>query len=222
MYVSVCIIIVSIIIIYFLLNHYSPKVYYPVDDYQKMNILQKHWNVIALEYKKIPTDKFINFKSRTKDDWLNGGDLDRIAYKHFEDYGWHSAWSEDDNIPNHEWKNWGLMYKDVPLGKNAELCPLTTAMLQVIPGIRIAGFSVMTPKSIIKPHTDTTGIKYGSLAYHLGIDVPDKRKCYLVVNGERAYEENGKSIAFDSTFLHSAYNETDEERCILYIDFDIN
>ena len=51
MYVSVCIIIVSIIIIYFLLNHYSPKVYYPVDDYQKMNILQKHWNVIALEYK---------------------------------------------------------------------------------------------------------------------------------------------------------------------------
>ena len=213
----VCLVIISF---YYKYNN-SEKVYYPPENYNKMNILQKHWNIIANEYKALPKDKIINFQSRKKDDWYNGGELDEIANKHFQDYGWHSAWSEDDNVPNNDWKNWGLMYKDVALGKNAELCPLTTAMLNTIPGIRIAGFSLMTPNSVIDPHTDTTGIKYGSLAYHLGIDVPDKDSCFLIVNGEKKSEENGKVIIFDSTYIHSAYNITDKERCILYIDFQI-
>lgn len=216
----VIILVVSLIVVFLIYYNNKEIVYFPPENYDKMNILQKHWNVIAIEYNNLPKDKIINFKSRKQGDWYNGGELDNMALKHFDDYGWHSAWSEDKNIPNHEWKNWGLIYKDVALGKNAELCPLTTAMLKVIPGIRIAGFSVMTPKSVIKPHRDTTGIKYGSLAYHLGLDVPGK--CHLVVNGEKEEEVNGKVIIFDSTYLHSAYNKSKKDRCILYIDFEID
>ena len=66
----------------------------------------------------------------------------------------------------------------------------------------------------------TTGIKYGSLAYHLGLHVPGK--CHLVVNREKEEEVNGKVIIFDSIYLHSAYNKSKKDRCILYIDFEID
>ena len=78
----VCLVIASV---YHYYNH-TEKVYYPPENYNKMNILQKHWNIIANEYKKLPKDKMINFQSRKKADWYNGGELDELAKKHFQDY----------------------------------------------------------------------------------------------------------------------------------------
>ncbi len=80
---------------------------------------------------------------------------------------------------------------------------------------------------MLQPHTDITGQSSGSLAMHLGLSVPKPRDtCRLVIknsNGEYVYmnEEDGKMFIFDATFEHYAYNQSNQDRLILYIDFKI-
>ena len=106
-----------------------------------------------------------------------------------------------------------------PCGKNADMCPRTTDLLMSIPGIQVAGFSLMMPRSKIKPHTDATGQKFGSMAYHLGLDCPEG--CNMIIGDSIISEHNGKSFIFDATDEHWAENKSDKPRTILYIDYKI-
>ena len=107
------------------------------------------------------------------------------------------------------------MYDNISLSKKN---PITSQLLKDISGIRMAGFSWMLPNSNIEEHRDDCGLLTKSLALHLGLDVP-YQKCYLVVNGKKIFEENGKILVFDSNYLHSAYNKSNKNRLILYVDF---
>jgi len=80
---------------------------------------------------------------------------------------------------------------------------------------------------IIQPHTDITGIHSGSLAMNLGLEIPKpENSCRLIIknsNNEYTYinEENGKMFIFDATYEHYAYNMSNSNRLILYMDFKI-
>jgi beta-hydroxylase len=39
------------------------------------------------------------------------------------------------------------------------------------------------------------------------------------VGSDVAYWEEGRSLAFDDTYLHEVWNDTDEERVVLFVDF---
>eukprot|EP01108_Squamamoeba_japonica_P004519 TRINITY_DN354_c0_g5_i1.p1 TRINITY_DN354_c0_g5~~TRINITY_DN354_c0_g5_i1.p1 ORF type:complete len:183 (+),score=54.53 TRINITY_DN354_c0_g5_i1:262-810(+) len=125
-------------------------------------------------------------------------------------------------VRNEMWLNYPLMFEDTPIGLNALACPQTLALLQQVGGIHAAGFSWMKAGCRIAPHFDTTGAQFGNLALHVGLQVPDGNQCVLRVNGLDAVEEDGKLIIFDATHTHSAYNASDSDRIILYVDFEMD
>ncbi len=149
--------------------------------------------------------------------------MKELADSYKNDYGWINGWKVDQEGINNKWENWGLVYDGNLLGYNSKICPETTKLLSQIPGIRVAGFSILKANGFIPQHTDTTGIKFNSLAYHLGLDVPKDASCELYVLNKSMKEENGKAFLFDATNLHSADNKSsNNDRAILYIDFDLD
>jgi beta-hydroxylase len=125
----------------------------------------------------------------------------------------------DKDLYNKGWKAIGLVYK----GRDdyhytqmvRDLFPLTNRLVKSVPGVYIAGFSILEPKTRIYPHTGYTGDVYRS---HLGLICP--KGAYLEVEGERIEWEQGKMFAFDDMKTHNAYNGSDEERVILMVDFE--
>lgn len=93
--------------------------------------------------------------------------------------------------------------------------PRTHAALNRIPGLRTAFLSVLKPDTVINPHR---GPYNGVLRYHLGVSIPEG-DCAIVVDGEQRGWQNGKSLIFDDSHVHSAWNRTAETRVVLFVDF---
>lgn len=136
--------------------------------------------------------------------------------------GWLHWWSvSNPSIPNDDWTIFGLMQSGRYMTENCKLCPETTKLLEQVEGLRVAGFSRLQPRSGIATHKGFTGRRYGSLAYHLGLAIPSSG-AWLKCGPERhEWSKPGEVIIFDDTFPHSAWNESDQERIILYVDFTI-
>jgi beta-hydroxylase len=67
------------------------------------------------------------------------------------------------------WKRFGIRWYG-PISQRARaLCPKTCALLDVLPEVRLATFSVLEPGAVVIPHR---GPFRGALRYHLGLSVP--------------------------------------------------
>lgn len=199
--------------------------YYPTK-FDFINKLQKSWKIIRKE----ALDQMINSPqldiTRNINDWYNSDDY----YKQIIDkHGWLKSWDNNEKDKgNNQWYNYGLIYFNQEFNENIKHCPKTYKIIKKMkPHINICGFSWMLGNCIIKPHTDITGITSGSLALHLGLSIPEPDStCKLIVkNNANEYicmkEQNGKIIVFDATYEHYAYNLSNQDRLILYIDFKI-
>jgi beta-hydroxylase len=96
-------------------------------------------------------------------------------------------------------------------------CPETWRLLQGVPGLVGAMFSVLEPGRFLPPHR---GPYNGLLRLHLGLivpDVPDKIGI-RVVDKIRPWEE-GQALIFDDTLEHEAWNDSDQTRVVLLVDF---
>lgn len=96
-------------------------------------------------------------------------------------------------------------------------CPETWRLLQGVPGLVGAMFSVLEPGRFLPPHR---GPYNGVLRLHLGLivpDVPDKVGI-RVVDKITPWEE-GRALIFDDTLEHEAWNDTDQSRVVLHLDF---
>lgn len=98
--------------------------------------------------------------------------------------------------------------------QNIDLFPETMALLNNIPGWTTAMYSILAPGKRIPPHE---GPYNGVLRYHMGIKVPDN--CGICVKNEERKWEAGKSLIFDDSFTHYAWNESDTTRVVLFVDF---
>ena len=102
--------------------------------------------------------------------------------------------------------------------KNCKQAPFTTSMLEQVPNIEIAWFSILAPGYHIPPHK---GVTKGILRAHLGLLIPkEQENCKIRVDNEIQHWEPGKVFVLDDTFEHEVWNNTDEERVILIFDFD--
>lgn len=115
----------------------------------------------------------------------------------------------DDN----KWKvlafqAYGEMFND-----NLSILPATANLLSYIPNWTTGMFSILMPGKKIPPHE---GPYKGVLRYHLGLTIPDE--CGINVNGETRHWQAGKSLLFDDTFEHFAWNNSDERRAVLFVD----
>jgi ornithine lipid ester-linked acyl 2-hydroxylase len=101
--------------------------------------------------------------------------------------------------------------------RSCSRCPQTTRLIEQIPGMKTAFFSILYPHKHIPEHR---GLYKGVLRYHLALKVPiEKELCGIRVGSDIRSWEEGKSLVFDDTFPHEAWNNTDEIRVILFLDF---
>ena len=101
------------------------------------------------------------------------------------------------------------------LNDNCTVFPKTFELLKQYSNASSAFISIIEPGCIIPPHK---GKLKGIYNYHLGLVVPKSPMCYLTIDGERVHWQEGKSILFDDTFIHSVNNQTDEQRIVLFLN----
>jgi len=135
---------------------------------------------------------------------------DELTHLHQQDF---IAWPEK-YLYGQGWDTFGLFAFGIRIGKNCELCPQTTKLLEQAPGLASAGFSSLAPGTHIAPHT---GYPDGLLRCHLGLEVPND--CALRVGDETKGWTEGKCLVFDDTTEHEAWNRGDRTRIVLLMDF---
>lgn len=117
---------------------------------------------------------------------------------------------------DHQWKTYFLYGYGIKMQQNCQYCPATTQIIENVPGMKTAFFSILLPGKHVPEHR---GPYKGVLRYQLALKVPeDRENCRIRVGNEFACWSEGKSMMFDDSFLHEIWNSTDEVRVILFMD----
>lgn len=115
------------------------------------------------------------------------------------------------------WKTFFLAGYGIANDHNRALCPATAAVLDDIPGMQSAMFSILAPGKEIPLHR---GPYNGVLRYHLGLEIPDDGETSgITVGGETRHWRIGESLIFDDTYDHEAWNHSEQQRVVLFVDF---
>jgi len=139
--------------------------------------------------------------------YLNGDDV-------------HLSETGEELIDNNDWGalylwNYGSLDK-----QNAASAPSAIAALQKAPLPEISGQAPMALFSRLKPHTTIpphNGMLNTRLICHLPIIVPENCGALRVGNEQREWEE-GKTLIFDDSIEHEAWNNSDEDRVVLLFE----
>jgi ornithine lipid ester-linked acyl 2-hydroxylase len=104
--------------------------------------------------------------------------------------------------------------KSVP--DNCARCPQTAQLLRQIPGMTSAMFSILAPHKRLPEHR---GPYKGVLRYHLGLLVPEPAPLSGIrVAGQTRHWAEGRSLIFDDSHPHEAWNGTEAHRVVLFVD----
>jgi beta-hydroxylase len=115
------------------------------------------------------------------------------------------------------WKTFFLWCYGERIDQNCARAPHAARLVDAIPGINMALFSFHKPGLHIPRHVGVT--KY-FLTCHLGLQVPtDWQKCRIEVDDQTLHWREGKTVVFDDMAEHEVWNDTDEYRTILMIQF---
>ncbi len=116
------------------------------------------------------------------------------------------------------WRTFILYGFGTKLQRNCVQAPVTASLLDKVPNIQTAWFSILSPGYHIPSHK---GVTSGILRSHLGLIVPKQQeKCRMQVGDNTCVWRPGEIFVFDDTYQHEVWNDTDEERVILIFDFD--
>ncbi|MHA1530200.1 MAG: aspartyl/asparaginyl beta-hydroxylase domain-containing protein [Alphaproteobacteria bacterium] len=116
------------------------------------------------------------------------------------------------------WKTLFLYGFGNKLETNCKQVPVTAGIIGRATEIHTAFFSILTPGYHIPAHT---GVTKGILRAHLGLIIPAEReKCRIRVGDQVRNWEAGKVFVIDDTYDHEVWNDTDEERVVLLLDFN--
>jgi beta-hydroxylase len=115
------------------------------------------------------------------------------------------------------WKTYFLYAYGFKAKESCERCPETTRLVKKVPGMKTAFFSILGPGKHIPSHR---GPYKGVIRYHLALLIPEPTsKCRIRVGDTVRRWEEGRSLIFDDTYSHEAWNETDRDRVVLFMDF---
>ena len=115
------------------------------------------------------------------------------------------------------WKRFYVKWYGEPLPSAQASCPKTVALVQSLPTVNAAMVALLPPGGKLNRHRDPFA---GSLRYHLGLVTPNSDRCRIYVDGEPYAWRDGEDLLFDETFIHSAINETETTRIILFCDVE--
>ena len=128
---------------------------------------------------------------------------------------WAGALTDDASGYGEGWKTLVLVNRGMWDPVNAKLFPKAAKAVHEsgIPTTECF-FASMQPGSDIKLHSDFTNFV---LTSHLALVIPENgnNKCRLTIGDEERQWMEGEVMAFDTSIMHSAVNESDEVRYIL-------
>lgn len=192
------------------------KSFFPTSDFPLLIPLEKQWREIKKELDALNAP-ILEIHRHQK----SFEDVVQEVYSHLRnggEYGWLLGWNLQG--PNSDWLQYGLVTHGSPVPGVSTKCPKTSALLDSIPGIKVAAFLTLKANTFIPGHTHPEIGNEGLLQYHLTLNVAKNRDySYLNVNGEFRKNESGKSLVFDGSNYHFAINASQEDRTILYLEF---
>lgn len=130
-----------------------------------------------------------------------------------------------DFAPGHEriagdsddWRSFFFFGYGYPIEGNLRRCPRTAAILAEVPGLVSAMFSIIAPGTHIARHR---GVSKAIMTIHIPLIVPkDRSGCRMQVDDRFVHWQEGTPVVFDDTWFHEVWNETDEMRVVLLIQF---
>lgn len=163
----------------------------------------KYFNKEDFKWSKDVEDNFLEIKSEL-DEFIKSG---------------HKLWPYFDNdivTKENNWKTIPFYAWGVKFFKNCKKAPVTTKVLESIPGMVSASFNLLKEETDIVPHYgDTNAI----VRCHLGLVIPTGLPDvgFKVCEEERGWTE-GELLLFCDAHLHTAWNHSKEERYILLFD----
>ena len=142
------------------------------------------------------------------------------------------VWQRPEDIPSfhqispdqariskgNNWKTYGLYIFGQQVEPNCTECPETAAILARVPGLQNAWFSILAPGYHIPPHRGPTR---ALVRVHLGLHVPTPAEaCWIRVDSQKTHWQEGRCLLFDDTYEHEVHNDTEDYRCVLFLDID--
>jgi beta-hydroxylase len=116
------------------------------------------------------------------------------------------------------WKIFVLTAYGIKSEPNIALCPESWRLVQQIPGLRTAMFSIFQPGKRLPPHR---GPYNGVLRLHLGLQIPEHNgNLGIRIGSDSRTWSEGSVLIFDDAYEHEAWNETGEPRVVLFVDFE--
>ncbi len=116
-------------------------------------------------------------------------------------------------MKDNSWRSFFLIGYGFRQEANIARAPQTTRMVENIPGLNSAFFSILAPGAVIVPHR---GVTKAIVTGHLGLSVPIERSdCWMRVDEQRLLWREGEWLIFDDTYEHEVRNDTDEPRIVL-------
>lgn len=166
--------------------------YLSTDLFKDLKLLEDNWETIRDEAKTL-------------------SELEKIqSAKKNDDAGFNSFFKEG-------WKRFYLKWYDAKHPSAEKLCAKTVALLRQTKCVKAAMFAELPSGGKLNPHRDPFA---GSLRYHLGLVTPNDNRCFIEVNQQRYSWRDGEGVIFDETFVHSAQNNTDINRIVLFCDIE--
>jgi beta-hydroxylase len=145
-------------------------------------------------------------------------ELDRVLVRKDELPTFQEISTDVTTITNDSrWKTFFLVGFGIKSERNISQCPETWRVVQKIPRLKTAMFSIFEPGKHLPPHR---GPYNGVLRLHLGLIVPEPRdKIAIRVDKQVCHWEEGKVLVFDDAYIHEAWNHSDKTRVVLFVDF---
>ncbi|HEX9323000.1 MAG TPA: aspartyl/asparaginyl beta-hydroxylase domain-containing protein [Xanthobacteraceae bacterium] len=131
---------------------------------------------------------------------------------------YHEIDSGERKISNTTPKRWNVFMLEI-LGHrpaaNRACCPETCRVLDAVPNLIQAFFSILEPGKSVPEHE---GPYLGYLRYHLGLRVPAQNPPKLIVNSQEYVWREGEAVLFDDSWPHSVVNHSNDTRAVLIVD----
>ncbi len=117
--------------------------------------------------------------------------------------------------PPGKWRSFFLRGYGCDIEENMARCPHTTALVRQVPNLNSAFFSILAAGAHIPAHR---GVTKGLITCHLGLIVP-KGDVRMRVDRKIVRWTEGATLMFDDTYEHEVWNDTDETRVVLLVQF---
>lgn len=116
-------------------------------------------------------------------------------------------------------KNWRVFFLEA-MGRKAnrhrQQCPITASVIDQIPGVFQAFFSILEGGKSIPTHSSPY---WGYLRYHLALEVPKQGpQPRMRVGNQWLTWEEGRGFLFDDSWDHELVNENPNLRSVLIVD----